>query len=279
MANPADIFAEGNLRHKQLLELLATCPIVDLLGVVSPNGATGGQARGEELWTLRLAFDAWRIHGGGIETRPLTIRRKVTDQELAQFRGLIRPYMVIRIRARVVSPSPFGGPEALLETFVGREDSDAELNAHAIQLQQPVNYEDPFFGTFTLDRRIDWFIGSAVWKGGAVALHLSASAPAEVQAASTTAHRLWQTQDGWDQRIRDCAARILLPLKNETWLGEDEAEVTADQFKQRMKLESITVHSDGSLEFSLADGDLFWGHSIQVTGTISEGPTDAEIAG
>ncbi|HWX23201.1 MAG TPA: DUF2262 domain-containing protein [Candidatus Binatia bacterium] len=279
MANAADIFAEANLLQKQLLDQLATAPIVDLLGVVSPNGVTGGRSRGEELWTLRLAFDAWRIHGGGVETRRLTVRRKVTDQELAQFRGVIRPYMVIRIRARVVSASACGGPEALLETFVGREDSDAELNAHAIQLQKPVNCEDPVFGTFTLDRRIDWFTGSAVWKGGSVALHLSARAPAEVQAALTTAHRLWQTQDGWDQRIRDCAARILLPLKNESWLGEDEAEVTADQFKQRMKLESITVHPDGSLEFSHTDGDLFWVHSIQVTGTISEGPTDAEIAG
>jgi hypothetical protein len=27
------------------------------------------------------------------------------------------------------------------------------------------------------------------------------------------------------------------------------------------------------------DGDLFWGHSIQVTGTLDEGPTDADISG
>ena len=59
----------------------------------------------------------------------------------------------------------------------------------------PVNYEDPFFGTFTLDRRIDWFTGSTIWKGCAVALHLSARAPAKVQSALTTAHSLLQTQD------------------------------------------------------------------------------------
>lgn len=279
MATPSDIFAEANLRQKQLFEQLAASPVVDLLGVVFPNGVTGGRSRGEEFWTLRLAFDAWRIQGDGVDPRPLTIWRKVTDQELAQFRGLIRPYMIIRIRARVLSASSFGGPQALLETFVSREDSDAELNAHAVQLQKPVHYEDPVFGTFTLDRRIDWFSGSAAWKGGAVALHLSATAPGEVQAALTIAHRLWQTQDGWDQRIRDCAARILLPLKNESWLGEDDPEVTADQFKQRMQLESVTVHPDGSLEFSHSDGELFYGHSIQVTGSISKGPTDAEIAG
>jgi hypothetical protein len=279
MANPADIFAEANSRQKQLLGQLATAPIVDLLGMVSPNGVTGGRSRGEELWTLRFVFDAWRIHGGAVQTRPLTIRRKVSEQELAQFRGLIRPYMVIRIRARVASDSPFGGPETLLESFVGRDDLDAELNAHATQLQKPVTYDDPVFGTFSLDRRIGWFTGTTVWKGHPVALHLSAAASADVQAALTTAHYLWQAQDGWDQRIRDCAARILLPLKNESWLGEGEAEVTADQFKQRMKLESVTAHPDGSFEFWHADGELFWGHSIQVNGSISEGPTEADIAG
>jgi len=279
MANPADILAEASLRRKRLLEQLATSPIVDLLGVVSPNGVTGGRSRGQELWTLRLVLDAWRIHGGILETRQLNVQRQVTDQELKQFQSVIQPYLVIRIRARLVNDTAFGGPEALLETFVGREDSDAELNAHAIQLQKPVNCEDPVFGTFTRDRRIDWFTGNAVWKGGSVALHLAASAPSEVQAALSISHHLWEAQDEWHQRIRDCAARILLPLKNESWLGEHETEVTADQFKQRMKMESITVHPDGSLNFSHTDGDLFWGHWIQVNGTISAGPTDAGIAG
>jgi hypothetical protein len=47
----------------------------------------------------------------------------------------------------------------------------------------------------------------------------------------------------------------LLPLKNDNWLDEDEAELTADRFEDRMTLESITVRADGSFDFWHKDGD------------------------
>jgi hypothetical protein len=46
-----------------------------------------------------------------------------------------------------------------------------------------------------------------------------------------------------------------------------------------MKLESITVHPDGRFEFWFDDGDLFWGHSIAVRGSLAEGPTEASVEG
>src|SRR5690242_20339180 len=140
MAGQTDIFAEAKLRQQQLLEQLAAAPILEVLGVVAPTGVSGGRSRGEELWTLRMTFDAWRIPGAALQTRALTIRRKVTHEELAKFRALITPYAVIRIRARVVSESSFGGPEALLEAVVEPVDSDEELNKHSIQLQKPVTF-------------------------------------------------------------------------------------------------------------------------------------------
>ena len=71
----------------------------------------------------------------------------------------------------------------------------------------------------------------------------------------------------------------LLPLKNENWLDEGEAELSADQFKSRMTLESVTVEPGGSFDFWHNDGDLFCGHSIQISGSLSEGPTRADIPG
>jgi hypothetical protein len=52
-----------------------------------------------------------------------------------------------------------------------------------------------------------------------------------------------------------------------------------EEFKARMALESVTVEADGSFQFWYGDGDLFWGHSIQVSGNLAEGPTDASLAG
>ena len=71
----------------------------------------------------------------------------------------------------------------------------------------------------------------------------------------------------------------LLPLKNENWLDEDEAELSPDEFKDRMTLESITVYPSGSFDFWHNDGDLFWGHSIQISGNLSDGPKHADIPG
>lgn len=279
MADEIDIFAESELRQKRLLEQLAAAPVVAVLGVVAPKGVSGGKSRGDELWTLTFTLEAWRIAGGEVQTRPLTIRRKVTDEELDRFRTLMRPYSVIRIKAHVVVDSAFGGHQALLETFIGTDTSDAELVDQADQLQKPVILEDSILGTFTLDRRIDWFTGTVVWDDTTVSLNLSAREPAEVQKALATAHSLWESPNLWNRRIREYAVQELLPLKNESWLDEDEDELTADQFKDRMTLESITVQPDGSFDFWHDDGDLFYGHSIQISGSLSEGPTAADIPG
>ncbi|OAI46466.1 hypothetical protein AYO44_11310 [Planctomycetaceae bacterium SCGC AG-212-F19] len=62
-------------------------------------------------------------------------------------------------------------------------------------------------------------------------------------------------------------------------MGDDEVELNAKQFKARMTLEAITVTPSGSFDFWHNDGDLFWGHSIQISGNLTKGPTHADIPG
>jgi hypothetical protein len=90
---------------------------------------------------------------------------------------------------------------------------------------------------------------------------------------------LWDSRESWSDRIANYATTKLLGLKNKTWLGEDETELSAEQFRSKMKLESISMEPNGDFEFWFDDGDLFWGHAIRVSGNLSDGPTDAEIAG
>lgn len=68
-------------------------------------------------------------------------------------------------------------------------------------------------------------------------------------------------------------------MKNDNWLDEDEHEVSADEFKQRMSLDAITVNPDGTFDFWHDDGDLFFGHVIKVSGHIDSGLRDAGIHG
>jgi hypothetical protein len=71
----------------------------------------------------------------------------------------------------------------------------------------------------------------------------------------------------------------LLPLKNESWLDEGEVEVSANEFKPKVKFESVTVIPDGSFDFWPLDSHLFRGHSIQVSSNPSVGSTHADIPG
>jgi hypothetical protein len=160
MPNPSDIFAEARLKQEKLLEQMTAAPISEVIGVVSAMETTGGKARGDELWTLKTTLEAWRIHGAALQTRPLSIRRKVTDSELKTLQSLMPGYSIVRIHARVINESSFGGPEALLEHFLGFDDSDPELNAFATRLQEPVTFDESTFGTLTLDRRVNQIIGS-----------------------------------------------------------------------------------------------------------------------
>jgi hypothetical protein len=42
---------------------------------------------------------------------------------------------------------------------------------------------------------------------------------------------------------------------------------------------AVTAHPDGSFEFWHDDGDLFYGHSIYIRGSLSGGPNRADIPG
>ena len=93
------------------------------------------------------------------------------------------------------------------------------------------------------------------------------------------ARSLWASRREWQQEVTDYAIGQLLQLKNESWLREDETQLTAEEFAKNMVLEAISTRPGGSFEFWHNDGDLFWGHSIMVSGNLADGPKHAGIEG
>ena len=65
-------------------------------------------------------------------------------------------------------------------------------------------------------------------------------------------------------KAKEYTVNKLLELKNDLWLEEDEKEVTKKDFKDRMGFTNLYVFSE-SVNFYFDDGDLFWGHAIEVT--------------
>jgi hypothetical protein len=245
-----------------------------VIGVVYPPGAGGGRFPPEETWTLRFTLQPWRRAGAECSEHPLRVRKVVSHEELDQLMGQIKAYQVARLRV-IVSDTD----EAVLVDVENAADSDPELREAAAQLQVPKTQVHPMFGVLTLNRLVDWWEADAVWVDRHVRLHISQDEKGRIGGALRTAASLWSDQRAWSQRITSFAVEKLLPLKNESWLDEHEQEVASDEFSRKMSLQSVTVYDGGAFEFSHDDGDLFWGHCIQVTGDIESGPTDANIAG
>ncbi|HEX5725114.1 MAG TPA: DUF2262 domain-containing protein [Longimicrobiaceae bacterium] len=254
----------------------AGAPVSDELvtGVVGPQGASGGRMEPAVEWTLWFVFESWRGADGIVRPARLTVRRSCTEEELRALMARIRAYAVISVRVR------FTGADSaeLLELVDAAVPASDPLTRRAQELAAPATRDDGRFGRLTLNRALGWWEATATWAGDTVQLQLSATDEGELNAALHVAGALWDDQAGWSERIEAFAVERLLPLKNESWLDENEDEVSPAAFRARMRLQSITVEPDGFV-FWYDDGDLFWGHSIQVTGNLSDGPTDADIPG
>jgi hypothetical protein len=151
------LFPEAKERYEKLLSELSKCGIEEVTGVVSKQGGGASSTRGEADWTVTFVFDVWRGGDGAIREKKLTLRKDVSDAELEELRKLLPAYCIVRVQARVAERNSFDSPQALLVAVLGREKNDPELEAHAKKLQEPVTFQHPRFGRFTLDRGLNWF--------------------------------------------------------------------------------------------------------------------------
>ena len=191
------------------------------------------------------------------------------EQLLEVLRRRTRPDFIIKFRGRVSEDG-----KRLLLLDLPEPGFDPDLKAILEEQKKPVTFWEEGLGTFTLNRQVDWFETEVDWLGGQISLVFDAGEDrAEVLQRAKT---LLSGAADWDERIRAYAADDLLVSAND-W-AEDE-EITREQFIQRMELESIEIRADGSFEFWFADGDMFYGHSIHVSGDMEHGPDDAAMEG
>jgi hypothetical protein len=254
------------------------CRVVE--GVVSPRGQSGrpGQYPGYDVHCF--SFANWRFPGGSLVARELTLLRPVPPSRSGEPRGenIFETFPAYSIQRFSVLLSK-EHTRAVVEKVLAAEPVDETLRQFAERLREPVVVSTARFGDVVMNPLIGWFEGKVKWDRKTVELHLEPGEDGSIADAIKTAENLWADQAGWKRKVDEFAVERLLPLKNASWLGEDERELTPTEFKKRMKLQSINVAGDGALEFWHDDGDLFWGHAIQISATLKDGPTDADIPG
>ena len=241
-----------------------------ILAVTGANGFGGGKTRGETLWTASIGLTAWMEEDSpDIHRGEFVLSTIADDQLLEHLQRRVPRDFIIKFKGRVSEDG-----KGLLLLDLPEPAFDPDLKAILEEEKKPVTFQEEGLGAFTLNRQVDWFETTVDWLGTEISLVFDAEE--DRAGCIQNAKAVLAAAGDWDRRVREYAAGELLASAND-W-AEDE-EITREQFMERMELESIEVRADGGFDFWFGDGDLFYGHSIHVSGDMENGPDDAEMEG
>lgn len=246
------------------------CRVIE--GVIAPGHQSGS---GSDVHLFVLAD--WRISGGALVGRDLTLLRRVppTPDGLSFDSKHFEAFPDYSIQRFSVLLSD-DHRRAVVEKVLTSDLWDETLRQLSEQLQVPVVVSTRRFGDLILNRKLHWFEGKAKWNGQEVLLHLDPDEDGGIAGALKTAESLWEDQVAWKRKVEQFAVDHLLATINDDWLADDEEEFTPAVFKSAMNLQSIHLYGDGEFEF-WDDGSLFGNHAIHIHGTLKDGLTDVDI--
>lgn len=242
---------------------------MNLVAVTGPEGVSADRKEGEELWTLTTPLTAWMDEDDGVvSTRPALLQILADDRLREYLRHQLPASFIIKARVR-----PGVDGDAFQLVGMPEPGFDPELKAILNEQVKPVTLEAEGIGTFTLIRSANWFATQIDWVGQSVQLTINNGDEQEREAALSVARTLLSDPEGWDARLRNFVADRLLETVNDQM---QEEPVTREELLESLMAESIQVEEEGAFAAWYA-GDLLFGRAVQVTGTVDEGPADAQL--
>ena len=170
-------------------------------------------------------------------------------------------------------------------TILEPEVPSPQLETVLEEYKKPVVIEDNVLGTLTLNREFGAFESILFWNGREVSLMLEINPESKSSwgRARTAAKKPTADQKTWDKAMRGLAAQKLTELAND-WLAQDDESkhvkpITEEAFMNRISLSELLVSYGGSFTAYYDDDDMFWGHAIEVCGSLKKGVTSAGIVG
>lgn len=160
-----------------------------------------------------------------------------------------------------------------------------QLEAVWKKYQKPVAIEDQVLGMLGLNRNFEQLEGEVLWNGAKISLFLGVNL--EDRATWNTVRSIGQKvvadSEVWDKSMRKFAAKELAELANQ-WKASDEEDenaalITEEAFAERIALSELSLTYEGDFTAYYDDDDLFWGHSIEVCGSLQNGIESANIVG
>ena len=238
-----------------------------LVALTGPEGLSDERGDGEPLWTLTLPLTAWMDEDDGLVSTGTARLQILADEQLRSYlRQRLPGSFIIKARVRP-------GKEDGLFQLVGMPEPgfDPELKALLDEQIKPVTLEAEELGTFTLRRSMSWFEAQTDWLGQSIQLTFNQGGEEEQNACLTTARTLLSNAADWDARLRGFAARQLSDALN---AQSPEEPVSAPELEESLYPESVHTEPDGRFTFWYGS-DLLFGQAAKVSGTLTDGPTEA----
>lgn len=241
----------------------------DILAVTGGSSLDTEQSGEGGLWRISMGLTAWKDeYTQELQQGDGRLEAIVDDNLLEHLRARLPRDFLIRATVR---PSEDG--TRFLMTDLPKPAFDPELKAILDEQKTPVTLEADGLGTFTLSRTMNWFQAEVDWVGQPIQLIFDRD---ENQDDSLAAARtLMGDRADWDRRVREFAARQLLEPVNDAL--QEDGPVTEEQLLDGLEAESVQVFANGAVEFWLHNEELLWGRAIHVSGTLADGPAEAEL--
>lgn len=129
------------------------------------------------------------------------------------------------------------------------------------------------------------FEATLLWNGIEIPfmLEVNTESKSSWSRVRTAAKKFVAEQVTWDEAMRKFAAKKLTSLANDWQAGEEENKdanpITEETFMKRITLSEISITLGGGFTAFYNDDDMFWGHAIDIHGSLKNGITNAKIAG
>lgn len=191
----------------------------------------------------------------------------------------------LQVRELIDKTVPEGGLASAYNKFmlvkvVEKQVQNDELLSVLKEYRAPVKIIDKELGEFTLDKDYGLFQGNLKWLHGEISVSLAAdednkrSCNGAIEILRSMVNRQIQK----DIEFRTYAAEELTDLANE-WSQDEDVKITMSDFITKINLSALDISHEGEFTAYYSDGDMFYGHTIIVSGNITTGIDEATIAG
>lgn len=256
------------------------------------NGFVGAGRTPNSPWIASIkSFLVMDVNTKEILSTDAIIQWEVSDKDIKNksYQNTLKSEHIYLIKAHKESQHK----EGIRDYFYFREIISDEVDVPTLtkalkEYQKPIIYKDDFFGDCTLNKELNLFEITITWKNEEAYFSIDVDKDNEKSWKNqfTLARQFVEEQDKWDKLFREQSAQKLTELANE-WNEEDEdeddtkyKEITEEEFANRISISSLCLSDDGdSYTVYYNDDDIFFGHVIEIMGTLSQGISSIHIAG